>query len=261
MAMLWSMGEWCEETDFTVSSRDRALLHGLAAFETMLAIDGVIQHEARHRRRMARTVDALGLADVSGLDWERMAAELCEKNGLGRGRARLRLTVTSGEGALAEPGPGAGAMVWMTAQPLAEMASSCRIVTLPWVRNERSALVGMKTTSYAENLLGLQWARARGAEEGIFFNTRDELCEACTANVFVKIDGVWHTPSLASGCLPGVMREVILERDASIKESVITRAEWDVAEEIFLTSAIRGKVRVVQRDERMLRSEASLDDW
>jgi branched-subunit amino acid aminotransferase/4-amino-4-deoxychorismate lyase len=56
------------------------------------------------------------------------------------------------------------------------------------------------------------------------------------------------------------MRELILERDASIKESVITRAEWDVAEEIFLTSAIRGKVRVVQRDERMLRSEASSYD-
>jgi len=246
------MGEWCEETDFAVSSRDRALLHGLAAFETMLAIDGVIQHEARHRRRMARTVDALGLADVSGLDWERVAAELCEKNGLGRGRARLRLTVTAGEGALAEPGPGAGAMVWMTAQPLAEMASSCRIVTLPWVRNERSALVGMKTTSYAENLLGLQWARARGAEEGIFFNTRDELCEACTANVFVKIDGVWRTPSLASGCLPGVMREVILERDANIKESVITREQFARAEEMFLTSAIRGMVPVYSCDERVL---------
>lgn len=248
MAMLWSMGEWCEETDFSVSSRDRGLLHGLAAFETMLAIDGVIQHEEKHRRRLLRAVECMGLCDVSGYDFLQIGQELCEKNSCASGRARLRLTVTAGEGALSEKGPGAAATVWMTASPLAAAAATCTVVTLPWTRNERGALAGMKTSSYAENVLGLQWARAQGAEEGIFFNTRDELCEACTANVFVKLDGAWHTPTLDSGCLPGVMREVILERDASIRESVITREQLARAEEMFLTSAIRGVVPVSSFD-------------
>jgi branched-subunit amino acid aminotransferase/4-amino-4-deoxychorismate lyase len=147
--------------------------------------------------------------------------------------------------------PGATASAWLTAQALAGEVASVKVVALPFVRNENSALKGLKCTSYAENLLGLRWAREHGADEGIFFNTRDELCEACTANVFVKIDGHWLTPSLDSGCLPGVMREFILERDASIRESVITRAEFARAEEMFLTSAIRGVVPVTSCDARV----------
>jgi branched-subunit amino acid aminotransferase/4-amino-4-deoxychorismate lyase len=244
MAMLWSMGEWCEETNFAVSSRDRGLLHGLGVFETMLAVDGVIQYGEKHLRRLKGAIARMGLCDVSAYDFLQIGRALCEKNHCARGRARLRLTVTAGEGALSEKGPGAGATVWMTAAPLAATASTATVVTLPWTRNERSALAGMKTSSYAENVLGLQWARAQGADEGFFFNTREELCEACTANVFVRLDGVWHTPPLESGCLPGVMREVILERDASIRESVITRDQVARAEEMFLTSAIRGVIPV-----------------
>jgi branched-subunit amino acid aminotransferase/4-amino-4-deoxychorismate lyase len=244
MPMIWSRGEWYEDEDFVLSVYDRGLLHGLGAFETMLALDGVIQYGGKHLRRLQGAIERMGLCDVSAYDFLQIGRELCEKNQCASGRARLRLTVTAGEGSLSEKGPGAGATVWMTATPLAATVSTLKVVTLPWTRNERSALAGMKTSSYAENLLGLQWARAQGADEGIFFNTRDELCEACTANVFVRLDGLWHTPKLDSGCLPGVMREVILERDASIRESVITLDQVARAEEMFLTSAIRGVIPV-----------------
>lgn len=242
--MIWSRGEWVEEKHFCVSAMDRGVLHGLGAFETMLAIDGVIQHREKHVRRLLGAIERMGLCDVSGYDFSEIARDLCEKNSCASGRARLRLTVTAGEGTLAQQAPGDGALVWLTAQALAPAAPTCKVVTLPWTRNERSALAGLKTTSYAENLVALQWARAQGADEGIFFNTRDELCEACTANVFVRIEGVWHTPALASGCLPGVMREVILESDRVIHESIITREQLAKAEVMFLTSAIRGVVPV-----------------
>ena len=250
MPMLWCKGEWCEEKEVVVSVRDRGLLHGMGVFETMLAIDGVIQHIEKHRRRLLRAVESMGLCDVSSYDFLQIGQELCEKNSCAYGRTRLRLTVTAGEGILSHQFPGAAATVWMTAEPLPSVSPTCSVLTLPWTRNERGATVGMKTSSYAENVLGLQWVRAQGAEEGIFFNTRDELCEACTANVFVKLDGVWHTPRLGCGCLPGVMREVILERDSSIQESVITRAQFLKVEEMFLTSAIRGVVPVSSCDGR-----------
>jgi branched-subunit amino acid aminotransferase/4-amino-4-deoxychorismate lyase len=222
----------------------------MGVFETMLAIDGVIQHVEKHRRRLLHAVESMGLCDVSSYDFLQIGQELCEKNSCSHGRTRLRLSVTAGEGILSHKVPGSAATVWMTAEPIPSVSSSCSVLTLPWTRNERGATVGMKTSSYAENVLGLQWARAQGAEEGIFFNTRDELCEACTANVFVKLDGVWHTPRLDCGCLPGVMREVILERDTSIQESVITRGQFARVEEMFLTSAIRGVVTVSSCDGR-----------
>ena len=128
------------------------------------------------------------------------------------------------------------------------MPTEISVVTLPFTRNEKSALKGLKSCSYAENLVALRWARERGAGEGIFFNNRGELCEACTANVFVKIDGQWHTPTLDSGCLPGVMRQMVLENDPSIRESHISREDFARAESMFLTSAIRGIVFVSSCD-------------
>ena len=64
------------------------------------------------------------------------------------------------------------------------------MVVVPWTRNERAATAGLKTTSYADNVVALAYAKARGASEAIFGNTRGELCEGTGSNVFVVIDGV-----------------------------------------------------------------------
>ena len=82
---------------------------------------------------------------------------------------------------------------------------------MPWVRNERAATAGLKTTSYAENVIALASRQEPGALEAIFANTRGELCEATGSNVFVVIDGVVRTPPLDSGCLAGITRELVLE--------------------------------------------------
>ncbi len=72
-----------------------------------------------------------------------------------------------------------------------------------WTRNERGALAGLKTTSYAENVVALARAHEAGATEAMFANTRGELCEGTGTNVFVGVDGLLVTPPLDSGCLDG----------------------------------------------------------
>lgn len=253
--MIWNKGEWREASDFSVAAQDRAVLHGLSAFETMLAIDGHVQYGERHLARLRATIAQLGLSDLGTFDLAEVVHELCEKNDCAKGRARLRLTVTAGEGGLSELRPGSQATAWMSAQAWSDI-EPCELVILPWTRNERGALAGLKSGNYAENLLGLQWARQQGASEGLFFNTRDELCEACTANVFLQKDGVLATPSLKSGCLPGVMRAVILEsakeQGIAVQESVITREQLRDAEQIYLSSALRGVVTVRTFEKRAL---------
>lgn len=243
MPVMWSDGKWIDASEGFVAMHDRGVLHGLGAFETMLAIDGTLQHGELHLRRLKNGIDRMGLRrDLEAIDVGALAREICEKNSLTSGKVRVRLTVTAGEGALEDSRPGSTASAWLTAAPISGEVAAMTVVILPFTRNENSALSGLKTTSYAENLIALRWARERGADEGIFFNNRGELCEACTANVFVKIDGHWLTPRLDSGCLPGVMRELVLERDPGIREAVITREQFARAEEMFLTSAIRGVV-------------------
>ena len=84
-------------------------------------------------------------------------------------------------------------------------------VTVPWVRNERSAVAGLKTTSYAENVVALAYARERGASEALLGNTRGELCEGTGSNVFVGCDGAAGHAAADVGRLAGISRALLLE--------------------------------------------------
>ena len=85
------------------------------------------------------------------------------------------------------------------------------MTTVPWTRNENGATAGLKTTSYAENVIALAHAAERGGTEAIFANTVGHLCEGTGSNVFYVVDGELRTPTLASGCLAGVTRALVIE--------------------------------------------------
>lgn len=125
------------------------------------------------------------------------------------------------------------------------------MITVPWTRNERGALAGLKTTSYAENVVALARAHAQGASEALFGNTVGQLCEGTGSNVFVVLDGQLHTPPVASGCLAGITRALAVEWCGALE----TELHLDVlghAEEIFLTSTLRDVQAVHRVDGREL---------
>ena len=139
----------------------------------------------------------------------------------------------------------------IAAGPLAPPAPSATVCVAPWPRNERGAVAGIKTTSYAENVVALAYAKARGAVEAIFTTTTDLLCEGTGSNVFVVIGGLLLTPPLSSGCLAGVTRELVLEVTDAIEED-IPMAAFSMADEIFLTSTGRDVQPVHQVGDRSL---------
>jgi branched-chain amino acid aminotransferase len=124
-------------------------------------------------------------------------------------------------------------------------------VTVPWPRNERGALAGVKTTSYAENVVALAYATERGAGEAIFPNLAGNLCEGTGTNVFYVVDGELRTPTLGSGCLAGITRALLLEwyggREVDEPIDVLGSAE-----EIFLVSTTRNVQAVTRCDDREL---------
>jgi para-aminobenzoate synthetase/4-amino-4-deoxychorismate lyase len=84
-------------------------------------------------------------------------------------------------------------------------------------------------------------AEAQHAFDMLFFNTRGELTEGGRSNVFVKLQGRWYTPPLASGLLPGVMRAVLLADPAwNASERRLTRDDLRAAEEVVVCNALRG---------------------
>ena len=123
---------------------------------------------------------------------------------------RLRITYTGGAAPMgsgrAADGPHAGRRRG-AARAARAVQSGHRAVAA----QRAGALAGLKTTSYAENVVALAYAAERGGDEAIFANLAGNLCEGTGSNVFYVVDGGLRTPTLASGCLAGITRELLLE--------------------------------------------------
>lgn len=240
----------------TVSVLDHGLTVGDGVFETLLVRDGVPFALSRHLSRLVRSATGLGLT-LPSLSAVRtaVAAVLGAASAGDAARARLRITVTSGAGPVGSERGHQHPTLVVTITPAAAWARTTTLVTVPWVRNERSAVAGLKTTSYAENAVALAYAQARGASEAVLANTVGELCEGTGTNVFVVLDGEVLTPPLTSGALAGVTRELVLEwcrGVVPVRECALGYDTLLTAEEVFLTSSTREVHPVVQVDERAL---------
>jgi branched-chain amino acid aminotransferase len=165
--------------------------------------------------------------------------------------ARVRVTATGGASPLGSERGEAGATVIVAVGPLAEAEPSAAVCTVPWPRNERGAMAGIKTTSYAENVVALAYAKDRGCTEAIFATTTGHLSEGTGSNVFAVIDGRVVTPPLWAGCLAGVTRALVLESTDAVEED-ISMDDFRGADEVFLTSTGRDVQPVHLVDDRVL---------
>lgn len=247
MSWIWCNGDFLDGP-LAVSPADRGLTNGLGLFETVLALDGKPVALALHLARMKAGAARLGWS-FDDEDFEHEIPKLLARKGLEEGRVRVRIAMTAGAGDLRDLARGSDALTWITAAASLQLPESVSLMTSGFPRNERSPLAGLKCASYAENLIALDQARLAGADEPLFYNTRGELCETATANVFLVKGGAIFTPPLTSGCLPGTMRQRVMQQ-VDVTEGDLTEADVASADEVFLTSAIRGVVPVSAIDAR-----------
>ena len=129
---------------------------------------------------------------------------------------------------------------------LAALAQPVRLLLAPDARDADDLFLRHKTSVRARYDAAWRDAEARGAFDTLFFNQRGELTEGGRSNVFVKLGGRWHTPPLACGLLPGIMRGVLLGDPAwNAGERVITRADLLAAQDIVVCNALRGPLHAI----------------
>ncbi len=126
------------------------------------------------------------------------------------------------------------------------------VITSSTPRSSQSSQGGFKVISYAEGMYGMRLAEQYGAEEVLFFNERGELCESALANVIVEVGGGLLTPSLDSGCLPGIIRKLMLEWFPEISEGVITAQDLEECAGAAIISSINGLVQINKIDTRSI---------
>lgn len=236
-SIVWIDGDLVPAAQARVSPFDHGLLVGDGVFETTKVVDGVAFALRRHLARLRRSAGGLRIT-VPYTDDELTAAIAAAIDANGPSTGRLRTTVTGGPGPLGSDRGTVLPTVIIAAAPATVWPASTPVVTVPWPRNERSAVAGLKTVSYAENVVALTYAHERGASEAIFPNTRDFLCEGTGSNVFLVHEGRLVTPTLAAGCLGGITRELVLETSEAI-ECDVPLGALAGADEAFLSSSTR----------------------
>lgn len=233
----WINGVMVDREEALVSAFDHGMTVGDGVFETAKVVNGVPFALTRHLRRLRFSAEGLGLP-VPELDLVRHAVEdTLHENDTSR-PLRLRITFTGGPGPLSSERDELAPTLIVALAPLKAWPESSAVATVPWTRNERSPTAGLKTTSYADNVVALAYAHDHGAAEAIFANSVGNLCEGTGSNVFLVLDGELVTPPLSAGCLAGVTRELVLEWCGGAERDVAMSALAE-AEEVFITSSTR----------------------
>ncbi|MFD6438070.1 aminotransferase class IV [Streptomyces venezuelae] len=246
---IWLNGGLQDLDDARVSVLDHGLTVGDGIFETVKSVEGRPFALTRHLARLARSARGLGLPEPDLDEVRHACAAVLDTNPLPLGR--LRITYTGGLSPLGSDRGDQGTTLVVALGEAKQRPDTTAVITVPWTRNERGALTGLKTTSYAENVVALARAHEHGATEALFANTVGQLCEGTGSNVFVVLDGEIHTPPVASGCLAGITRALAVEwtgaRETDLPLDVLNRAD-----EVFLTSTLRDVQSVHRVDEREL---------
>ncbi len=128
-------------------------------------------------------------------------------------------------------------------------AAELKLGLVPHARHAANEFAGAKILSWAENLTRFERAQEQGLDEVVLLNERGEVCECTGANIFAVHGNLVRTPPVASGCLPGVTRALLIEEirvpGLEVREATLFPADLETADEVLVTSSTRGLLPAV----------------
>jgi branched-chain amino acid aminotransferase len=247
---LWLNGALLAADKARIDPADRGFLLGDGLFETMAARGGTVPELARHFARLMSGAALLRLP----LPLNLAALEDCCRAVLaanGMAEAALRLTLTRGPAprGLAPPANTIPTML-ITAAPLPPPGGPLRLITATVRRDETSPLSALKTLNYLPGVLARIEAAEQGADDALLLNNKGFVAETSAASLFVKLGGLWLTPAVEDGALPGICRARLLE-DGRVQEAPLAPVQLLAAEGMFAGNALSLRA-VVEIDGHMI---------
>ena len=226
----------------TIPATDEGLLRGDGVFEVIRLYAGRPFAFEEHLQRLERSASNLRLAlDVEAVRSD--AWRLLRHAGTGRDHELLRIVVTSG-----------GKRLLLT-ESLPKTADRARLATITYAPTR--ILDGVKSLSYASNMLASRLARERGFDEALLVSPHGRVLEAPTSSMFWVKGGEALTPPLSEHILASITRRVVLDVSGA-RERECTLEELLKADEVFLASTVREVQPVVAIDDRRYDGEAPL---
>jgi branched-chain amino acid aminotransferase len=231
-------GRIVDQQSAGIALSDRGFTLADGVFETIRVRAGNVVDVQAHLERLAGAMECLGFPRLSNeCDLSRHLEDTREANGMAEGV--LRLTITRGRGLRGlAPAPDAVPAVCITAAQLPSRPDSfTAVIATRTRRNEFSPLSRIKSLSYLDNIVALQEAGERGADDAILLNTSGNVACFTVANLMARFGKDMVTPPVGDGVLPGTVRRRLLERLPVIEMSLLP-ADLERADEIISTNSM-----------------------
>lgn len=271
MSVVFLNGAYMPMEEARISPMDRGFLFGDGIYEVIPCYSGRSVGFAPHMSRLRDGLAAISLRyNADDQEWRGIISRLVTENEgdnlgvyiqISRGASNRRNHALPEEiqatcYAFAYEIPPA---------PIADKALATRY-RVSATRDLRWQRCNIKSTSLLGNVLHYQYGHERGSAETLLFNADNELTEAAACNVFVIKDGAVATPELDYQKLPGITRLLVLDilrrhSNIRVEERVVSRAEVDDADEIWLTSSSKEIAPVVTLEDRPVGTGDIGDVW
>src|SRR5215218_697065 len=222
--------------DVRIPVTDEGLLRGDGAFEVMRLYGGRPFALADHLARLRRSCEGLRLE----ADHDALAAELgALLEAAGPIDALLRVVLTRGGRRIA------------IIEPLPHRPPVARVATITYAPGR--ILDGLKTLSYAGNMLAGRLAHERGFDEGLLVTPHGRVLEGPTWTFFWVHGGALWTPPLDDHILASITRARLIE-ECEVTERPCTLDDVRAADEAFIASTVREVMPIVAVDDIALPS-------
>ena len=251
---------------------DRGLAYGDGLFETIAVVDGKPKLLAAHLARLQRGAERLVIA---GLDFNAIETAVGAASAAFSSHGAVKLMVTRGDGPRGYTPPVAQNPRWWLQSfawtPPTALPTGAHVAISSVRLGEQPLLAGLKHLNRLEQVLARAEYPASRADEALMLDSAGRLVCATSANIFVVREGKLFTPRMDRCGVAGVVRGALLAGASQgdlpwpIMESDLTLESLVGAEEIFLTSALRGVWSVATVDGTTVASgkvaKACFDFW
>ena len=242
MTKIWINNKIVEAGDAKISIFDRGFLYGDGLFETMRSYGGKIFKIDEHLSRLFDSSKALNI----NIPYSKRKLREASYNSIKRNAlkdAYIRITVTGSENVII-------LIKEFSGRPRKNYIDGTSATVSKITLNEHSPLAGKKTLNFLNYLLAKEDARHSGYDEAILLNTKGNVAEGATSNIFLVKNGKLLTPSLNDGILPGITRRTVIGLAKKLKIAVaekhISRKELMSADEVFLTNSLAELLPVIK---------------
>ena len=262
-SVAWIDGQWGTAASLSLPLDDRALMLADGLFETVLIRNGEPQLLQEHLQRWSESAALLGMDPPP--QWnalEPLIGDAIQRSQLSEAEGALRLNWSRGSSAQRGIGlPASGHhRFWLTLQACAPTFSPVSTITSRHERrNASSRLSRCKTFAYGQSIQARREAQGQGADDALLLNTAGALCCGTAANLLVRRRGQWLTPTLSSGCLPGVMRGRALTRGLAVETEL--EAEFDADDQAVLINSLSCRPIASHNGKPMAATTAATELW